>query len=277
MTWQRISLITFIACVSLLPFWVFGAEGEGYVRLTGLPNSDINDLSTEGFINALYLIAISIAAFLAVGRLIFAGVKIMLSGANVTSKEDAKRDIQGALLGLLIVIGAVLILTTINPQLTNFDFLRNAPSVNETLQEKPVEVVGGDALDQAQLAQSCQQRADEGYEYRRLTSDQGLSSSVRGICCKPNGEGIERCPNTTNTVETVTVDTGKVYTQEEYSQLLSDLRNTSSRIEESTVIGATISDSERSCTAREGEHYVLQRRRSDDFTIDRKSLCVFSE
>lgn len=142
MTWQRISLITFIACVSLLPFWVFGAEGEGYVRLTGLPNSDINDLSTEGFINALYLIAISIAAFLAVGRLIFAGVKIMLSGANVTSKEDAKRDIQGALLGLLIVLAAVLILTTINPELTNFNFLRNAPEISKTLKPPPPKLSG---------------------------------------------------------------------------------------------------------------------------------------
>jgi hypothetical protein len=39
----------------------------------------------------------------------------------VTQKSDAKRDIQGALLGLLVIISAVVVLTIINPDLTNFD------------------------------------------------------------------------------------------------------------------------------------------------------------
>jgi hypothetical protein len=37
----------------------------------------------------------------------------------VTGKGEAKKDIQGALIGLLIIIGAVVILETINPALTN--------------------------------------------------------------------------------------------------------------------------------------------------------------
>ena len=41
----------------------------------------------------------------------------------VTSKEDAKKDIQAALTGLLIIISAVVILTTINPNLVKFNLL----------------------------------------------------------------------------------------------------------------------------------------------------------
>ena len=44
----------------------------------------------------------------------------------VTSKENAKKEIQGALLGLLVILSAVLILDTINPELKNFSILRNA-------------------------------------------------------------------------------------------------------------------------------------------------------
>ena len=39
----------------------------------------------------------------------------------VTQKSDAKRDIQGALLGLLVVMAAVVVLTIINPDLTTFN------------------------------------------------------------------------------------------------------------------------------------------------------------
>jgi hypothetical protein len=56
---------------------------------------------------------------LAVLKITIAGVKYMLSDV-VTSKESAKKDIQGALFGLLIVLAAVIILNTINPSLSRF-------------------------------------------------------------------------------------------------------------------------------------------------------------
>ncbi len=84
--------------------------------------ADAANLTTEDYINALYRMAISIAAILVVLRLVWAGVQYMLSEV-VTSKEKARRDIQGALLGLLIVLGAVTILNTINPEITRTDIL----------------------------------------------------------------------------------------------------------------------------------------------------------
>jgi len=92
----------------------------------GTPNaSNTVDYSGIGFgdyINALYRLAISIAALLAVIKIIYAGVQYMFSDI-VTQKEDAKKDIQGALLGLLIIIGAVIILNTVNTDITKNEIL----------------------------------------------------------------------------------------------------------------------------------------------------------
>lgn len=89
--------------------------------------ADPNSLTTDSYINALYQISISLAAILVVLKLILAGTQYMLSDI-VTSKQKAKDDIKGALLGLIIILAAITILNTINPNLTNINFLRNAPT-----------------------------------------------------------------------------------------------------------------------------------------------------
>ncbi len=103
-------------------------EQAGYTPMVGLPGiGDGDQLSTQEYINALYILSISLAAFLAVIKLILAGVKYVLSDV-VTDKGQAKKDIRTSLLGLALVLGAVILLNTINPQLTNLQIFRNAPS-----------------------------------------------------------------------------------------------------------------------------------------------------
>jgi hypothetical protein len=104
-----------------------GIEGD-FVPLVGLPYVGDNG-GPENFgdyVKALYYAAISVGALLAVVKIIFAGVKYMLTDV-VTTKGDAKKDIYGAFLGLFIVIGAVLILQTINPRLLEINLFTNAP------------------------------------------------------------------------------------------------------------------------------------------------------
>lgn len=101
--------------ILLLPALVVAAEP--YQPLVGIPNVDDSG-DINGYINALYALSISIAALLAVIKIIIAGVKWMLSDI-VTDKSEAKKDIWNATIGLLIVIAAVLILGVINPQLTS--------------------------------------------------------------------------------------------------------------------------------------------------------------
>lgn len=101
-----------------VPVWVFGQNKE-YMPLVGIPGIDPGAQNIEAYLNGLYLLAIGVAALIAVIKIILAGVKLMFSEI-VTSREDAKKDMTGALLGLLIILAGVTILNEINPQLTNF-------------------------------------------------------------------------------------------------------------------------------------------------------------
>lgn len=103
------------------------AVSAQFVPMVGIPG-----VSAEGgvgsYINALYRLAISVAAFLAVIRLIMAGVKYMMTDV-IPNKQSAKADIKNSLLGLLIVIGAALILQTINPNLRVFSVFEELDNV----------------------------------------------------------------------------------------------------------------------------------------------------
>ncbi len=115
-------LVIFIISI-LLPSLALAQSGDiVYKPSVEIPGIS-SDLSIESYMQALYLLAISVAAIMAVIKITIAGVKYMLSDV-VTNKESAKKDIQGALFGLLIVLAAVLILETINPQLTQLDALQ---------------------------------------------------------------------------------------------------------------------------------------------------------
>ena len=100
----------------------------GYTSLVGLPGlENPNNISLQEYINALLRIAIIVAAIMAVVKLILAGAQYVLT-ALITEKADAKADIKSALLGLLIIIGAVTILREINPNLVTLPMLPQAPS-----------------------------------------------------------------------------------------------------------------------------------------------------
>ena len=59
------------------------------------------------------------AAVLAVIMIIIAGLEMMTASEGL--REDAKKKIWGAVLGLLLAVGSFLILRTINPQLINLN------------------------------------------------------------------------------------------------------------------------------------------------------------
>ena len=100
-------------------FAPFIVAAQGYISLVGIDGArTAAGFDTQEYIDTLYRIAIIAAAFVAVGKLVWAGAQYVLSGV-VTKKEDAKKEIWGALIGILIILGAVTILTTINPQISN--------------------------------------------------------------------------------------------------------------------------------------------------------------
>lgn len=122
--------------------WVHAQEG--YQPLTGLPGAtEPNQLNLAGYVNALFLISISVGGMLAVLRIAFAGFQYMTSGL-ISSKEKAKEDITGALLGLGILLASFVVLYTINPNLVNLNVLQNAPGVTlENVPTNPTNTGGG--------------------------------------------------------------------------------------------------------------------------------------
>lgn len=151
-------------------FYAFSAEISDdmlikeYTPIVGIPGLDISEgLTTEGYVNALYLLAITVSALLAVVKIIFAGVRYTLSDV-ITDKGKAIADIKGALLGLLIVLSAVLILNTINTDLTTINIFGNAPqpTINKPAPTPPPtgpvtgkDLVGGTAGEMRKFIGRC--------------------------------------------------------------------------------------------------------------------------
>ena len=60
-----------------------------------------------------------IAGLTAFGAIVYGGINYILSAGNVTNQQDAKDQITQAIVGLLLLLGAYLILYTINPSLVS--------------------------------------------------------------------------------------------------------------------------------------------------------------
>lgn len=88
------------------------------------------------YLNIIFKLAIGICAALAVIMLIINGVKYM-GDESVFGKTEAKSQMFGAIMGLLIALGAWALLNTINPALTGKDGI-NISSANVEIKEPPM-------------------------------------------------------------------------------------------------------------------------------------------
>jgi hypothetical protein len=126
-----LGIFTFILIFSLGDF-VLAADtaAKPYIPMVGVPGlENANNYTAEMYIDAIYKLAITVGGILAVIQIIYGGVTYMFDG-TITHKEAGKDRIKGALFGLLIILSAVLILQTINPDLLNLKIFNNAPSIS---------------------------------------------------------------------------------------------------------------------------------------------------
>jgi hypothetical protein len=89
-------------------------EGEAF---KGFGIEKANDLGT--FLNAAFQFGLALAAALAVIMIIWGGVEVMLS-ESMFSKDEGKKRIREAVIGLLLALFSWLILNIINPDILNF-------------------------------------------------------------------------------------------------------------------------------------------------------------
>jgi hypothetical protein len=98
----------------------------GYVPLAPLPNTtrpgpggtEVVDFTS--YVPAVFNLSIGLAGVLAVIMMIIGGIQY-LSTDSISGKNEGRKQIGAALGGLLLALGAFLILQTINPKLVNFD------------------------------------------------------------------------------------------------------------------------------------------------------------
>ena len=109
-----------VYCLLLISF---AEAATQYVPIVGIPGlTNQNTASLPDYINRIYFFTITIGAMYGVVKIAFAGVKYSMSDI-ITSKESAKEDIKGVLLGLAILLIPFIVLRTINPELTRLDVL----------------------------------------------------------------------------------------------------------------------------------------------------------
>jgi len=108
---------------------VIGPDGNScvptYQLLAPLPNMGTNfnptDQSALGtYLNLMIKLFIGICAVLAVIMIVMGGIEYMTSEL-ISNKEHGKEKITGAIFGLLLALGAWLILSTINPDILKTD------------------------------------------------------------------------------------------------------------------------------------------------------------
>ncbi|MBU1179069.1 pilin [Patescibacteria group bacterium] len=75
----------------------------------------------SSYANDVLKFAIVLGGILAVVVITVGGFEYIMAGGNTSTVEKAKNRIWQAILGLLVIIGAWLILSTINPDLVNLN------------------------------------------------------------------------------------------------------------------------------------------------------------
>lgn len=96
------------------------AQQNGYVPLAGIPGVTQGETCLVSYLNALFLLTISVGAMIAVIKIAIAGITYMLSEV-VTQKQSARNDITGALLGLVILFATWVVLYEIYPGLVSLN------------------------------------------------------------------------------------------------------------------------------------------------------------
>lgn len=113
----------FALALVLVPAVAFGQD-RSFVPLTSIPGfqqaGNSPDITT--FLNQLYKICIGAAAGLAVLQIIRAGILFMTNKGSVSENEQARTLLQGAILGLILVLSPIIVFGIINPKILELNF-----------------------------------------------------------------------------------------------------------------------------------------------------------
>lgn len=173
---------------------LLGAQTEtnSFVPITGgLPGIESN-ASFGDYVNSFFQIALGVAALLAIVRIMYAGFKYLFSEV-VTDKASAKDELIGAVLGLLVVFGAITILNEINPNITNFTLFENG-SLESTLRCEDYFLLRPSACSPMFSKSVSYPPPNEGEQLKRISCDTPRPGpGINPVNCDSEKPQCERC------------------------------------------------------------------------------------
>ena len=112
-TKRNLSILV-LACGILVSGTLFASAQNISVNIPGTHGTD---QGVPGIVANLYEFSLMIGVLLAFGVIVYAGIKYTVAVGNPSAQSDAKDHVFQALLGLLLLLGASIVLGTINPRL----------------------------------------------------------------------------------------------------------------------------------------------------------------
>ena len=82
---------------------------------------DSKNVTLEEYLTWAFRFVLALVGFLAVMMIVIGGVEYIISGANESMREEAKKRIENAIWGLVMALVSYLVLYTINPSLVDFN------------------------------------------------------------------------------------------------------------------------------------------------------------
>ncbi len=142
---KKLILIITLIIVSWSMFFAFTALAAYEIEvsipaISGEAASSGDVVSLTQYIRYLYMFGLGLIGITALGALVIGGFMYM-GAETVTTKDQAKGYINGAISGLILGLAAYLILYTINPDLINFKITPPAPVQSIPAQQTTEEII----------------------------------------------------------------------------------------------------------------------------------------
>ncbi len=137
-------ILTITALITVLLFVVCGFASAkdlevDYPDIGGVDKPTGIETSLTDYIRYIFALSIRIAGFIALGVMIYGGIRYLVSGGSAGKMADAKNQILGGFVGIIILLSSYLILKTINPEI-----------VSTTITKEPTCVCDDCEFDQSQ-------------------------------------------------------------------------------------------------------------------------------
>ncbi len=152
-TFKKICFVFVLGVIVIVPKFTF-ADLTNYTTLVSLPEIG-GQTNFQEWLPKAFNLTIGIAVALAFVMITIGGVMYATSDA-IYSKSEGRKYVENALIGLLFVIGAYVILYTINPEILNFNLTIESPQVSAptgqtTTTTSTGGTVGGSTLTDAEV------------------------------------------------------------------------------------------------------------------------------